>query len=264
MHPFESLQIPKNTIGIHWFGQSSFGLKDRAGTIVQIDPYYPRQRPADRYIHNRSPLHEASLKTDFVLLTHNHGDHTCVESINRIRGAYPNVRFIGPSESIHALIEVGIDISMTQVIKPGMEVSLGSMKAHVVWAKPPDGLPEDGIAPPDVSHLGYVIETEQPRVYVSGDPVNTFGDHDSLLDPIRKLKPDIGFLTSHPNEGEFPFFDGSAKIAKKLELKSAVPAHYSCFVTRDYNPEEWAKELHGVDPVIIPYNQSIIYPERPQ
>ena len=262
MHPFESLHIPTDSIGIHWFGQSSFGIRDTKDTIVQVDPYYPRKRPNDRYIHSRSPLNEASLKTDFVLLTHNHGDHTCIESINRIRSAYPEVRFIGPTESVQALIEVGVDASLTQTVEAGMEIEIGSMKAHVVWAKPPNGLHEDGIAPPDVTHLGYVLEVESTRVYVSGDPVNTFGNHDSLLAPIRNLKPEIGFLTTHPNEGEFPFFDGSAKIAKELGLKAAVPAHYSCFVTRDYDPKEWAQELEGVEPILIPYNQSIIYPNE--
>ena len=262
MHPFESLHIPTDSIGIHWFGQSSFGIRDTKDTIVQVDPYYPRERPSDRYIHSRSPLNEASLKTDFVLLTHNHGDHTCIESINRIRSAYPEVRFIGPTESVQALIEVGVDASLTQIVEAGMEIEIGSMKAHVVWAKPPNGLHEDGIAPPDVTHLGYVLEVESTRVYVSGDPVNTFGNHDSLLAPIRNLKPEIGFLTTHPNEGEFPFFDVSAKIAKELGLKAAVPAHYSCFVTRDYDPKEWAKELEGIEPILIPYNQSIIYPKE--
>ncbi|MAN25165.1 MAG: hypothetical protein CME10_12945 [Gemmatimonadetes bacterium] len=262
MHPFESLHIPTDSIGIHWFGQSSFGIRDTKDTIVQVDPYYPRERPNDRYIHSRSPLNEASLKTDFVLLTHNHGDHTCIESINRIRSAYPEVRFIGPTESVQALIEVGVDASLTQIVEAGMEIEIGSMKAHVVWAKPPNGLHEDGIAPPDVTHLGYVLEVESTRVYVSGDPVNTFGNHDSLLAPIRNLKPEIGFLTTHPNEGEFPFFDGSAKIAKELGLKAAVPAHYSCFVTRDYDPKEWAQELEGIEPILIPYNQSIIYPKE--
>ena len=262
MHPFESLHIPTDSIGIHWFGQSSFGIRDTKDTIVQVDPYYPRERPSDRYIHSRSPLNEASLKTDFVLLTHNHGDHTCIESINRIRSAYPEVRFIGPTESVQALIEVGVDASLTQIVEAGMEIEIGSMKAHVVWAKPPNGLHEDGIAPPDVTHLGYVLEVESTRVYVSGDPVNTFGNHDSLLAPIRNLKPEIGFLTTHPNEGEFPFFDGSAKIAKELGLKAAVPAHYSCFVTRDYDPKEWAQELEGIEPILIPYNQSIIYPKE--
>ena len=100
MHPFESLVVREDAVGIHWFGQSTFGLKDAQGTIVQVDPYYPHERPADRFIHARPPLHEASLHTDFVLLTHDHGDHTCTESIARIAAAYPDVQIVGPAESI--------------------------------------------------------------------------------------------------------------------------------------------------------------------
>ena len=79
MHPLEDLVVPKGSVGIHWFGQSTLGLKDPQGTIVQVDPYYPRERPADRFVHARPPLNEESLRTDYVLLTHDHGDHTCIE-----------------------------------------------------------------------------------------------------------------------------------------------------------------------------------------
>jgi L-ascorbate metabolism protein UlaG (beta-lactamase superfamily) len=259
MHPFEDITVSEDAVGIHWFGQSSFGLKDTNGTIVQIDPYFPRERPAERYVHARPPLHEAALRTDFILLTHNHGDHTCIESINRIRAAYPEVRFIGPEESIQAVLEAGVEPSLTTIVSAGDSVKMGAMQAHTVWAKPPQGLPEDKIQPPDVTHLGYVVEVGQVRVYVSGDPVNTFGDHEELLQPVRQLKPDIGLLTTHPNEGEFPYFDGSAKIASALGLKAAVPAHYACFVRRNYDAQEWASHLQDVQPLLIPYNQSIAF-----
>ena len=259
MHPFEDIRVAAGTVGIHWFGQSSFALKDSQGTIVQVDPYFPRERPAERYVHPRPPLHEAALRTDFILLTHNHGDHTCIESINRIRTPYPEVRFIGPEESIQAVREAGVASSFTTVVSAGDSVKMGTMQAHTVWAKPPQGLPEDDIKPPDVTHLGYVVEAGTVRVYVSGDPVNTFGDHEELLQPVRQLKPDIGLLTTHPSEVEFPFFDGSAKIAAALGLKAAVPAHYSCFVRRNYEPQDWAAHLQGVEPLIIPYNQSIAF-----
>jgi L-ascorbate metabolism protein UlaG (beta-lactamase superfamily) len=259
MHPFEDLAVPAAAVGIHWFGQSSFGLKNANGTIVQIDPYYPRERPADRYIHARPPLHEAALRTDFILLTHNHGDHTCIESINRIRATYPQVSFVGPEESILNVREAGVDSALTTIVSAGDSVKMGSMQAHAVWAKPPQGLPEDEINAPDVTHLGYVVEVDGVRIYVSGDPVNTFADHEELLKPVRDLKPDIGLLTTHPNEGEFPFFDGSAKTASALNLKTAVPAHYACFVRRNYDPQEWAANFAGVEALIIPYNQSVVY-----
>lgn len=259
MHPFEDLVVPADAVGIHWFGQSSFALKDAAGTIVQVDPYYPRQRPAERFIHPRPPLNEASLRTDYILLTHNHGDHTCPESIKRIRAAYPEVRFVAPAESAQNLRDNGIEADDIQIVTAGDQAALGGMTAHTVWAKPPAGLPDDDIQPPDVTHLGYVVDTGAVRVYISGDPVNTFGDHEDLLAPVRALKPDIGFLTTHPDEGEFPFFEGSAKIAAALGLKTAVPAHYACFVRRDYDPQAWAAHLKGVEPLLIPYNQSVVY-----
>ena len=258
MHPFEDLVVAADSVGIHWFGQSTLALKDPQGTIVQVDPYYPRERPTDRFVHARPPLDEAALRTDYVLLTHDHGDHTCIESIERIITAYPEVGFIGPEESVKHIRDSGIS-NDSSIVTAGESAKMGTMTAHAVFAKPPTGLPNDGIDPPDVTHLGYVIEAGEVRIYISGDPVNTFGDHEELLAPVRDLKPDIGFLTNHPAEGEFPFFAGSAKIASALGLKSAVPTHYSCFVTRDYDPQEWAAGLEGVEPLIIPYNQSIVY-----
>ncbi len=122
------------------------------------------------------------------------------------------------------------------------------------------------IKPPDVQHFGFVVESgssegERVCAYFSGDPINTFADHETLIDPVAALRPDIGFLTTHPNEGEFPFFDGSAKMAQKLGLKTAVPSHYQCFVKRNYDPQAWvaAFPLEGVELLIIPYNHSVLY-----
>jgi len=259
MHPFEDLVVPEKSAGIHWFGQSSYALKNPAGTIVQVDPYFPRERPADRFIHARPPLHEAALRTDYVLLTHNHGDHTCIESLTRIHSAYPEARYVGPVESVQSLQEAGIPAALTTAVTAGDQADMGTMKAHAVWSKLPDGIPEDDIKPPDVQHLGFVVDTGDVRVYISGDAVNTFAEHEALLGPIRDLKPHIGFLTNHPTEGEFPFFHGAARIASEIGLKTAVPSHYQCFVRRDYDPQEWAKHLKGVEPLIIPYNQAVVY-----
>ncbi len=261
MHPFASQAIPDNAVGIAWFGQSSFALRDSAGVCIQLDPYFPRERPADRFKYAESPLDESTLPTDFVLLTHNHSDHTWPESLLRIHEAFPECMFVGPEESIQNLREHDVPEELLMTIKTGEVAELGSMRAHAVWAKPPEGAPEDDISAPDVTHIGYVIEAGGVIVYVSGDPINTFADHDELIDPIAALQPDIGFLTTHPNEGEFPYFDGSAKTAVKLGLKTAVPAHYECFGKRDYDPNEWAAAFpeDGPEPLIIPLKGSVIY-----
>lgn len=261
MHPFSALEVPHGAVGIHWFGQSSFALKDAAGTIVQVDPYFPRERPADRFIHAEPPLDETTLRTDFVLLTHNHRDHTWPGSLERIRQTFAHCRFVGPVESTDNLREHDFPAASLVTVNAGDVVQVGTMRVHVVWAKPPEGAPADNIQAPDVQHLGYVVEVGDVRVYISGDPINTFGDHDELIQPIAQLKPDIGFLTTHPDEGEFPFFDGSVKIAQKLGLKTAVPAHYQCFVKRNYDPQVWAANFpaDGPELLLIPYNRSVVY-----
>jgi L-ascorbate metabolism protein UlaG (beta-lactamase superfamily) len=263
MHPFEDYVVSSRAVGIHWFGQNSFALKDASGTIVQVDPYFPRERPPDRFVHARPPLLEAALRTDFVLLTHNHGDHTCLETLGRIRAAYPEVRCVGPVESIAALEKAGFPSSCLTVVAAGQRVSLGSMAVNAVWSKPAGGLPQDGIAPPDVQHLGYVIEAGGTRVYVSGDLVNTFAEHEFLLQPIRQLAPDLGLITLHPTEGEFPTFEGAAKMAVSLGLKAVAPAHYACFTSRTYDPHAWAAHLPAAGPAlwVIPYNQAVRYPD---
>lgn len=117
----------------------------------------------------------------------------------------------------------------------GVSADLGPFTIHAVWAKPPGGDPAAGIEPPDVQHLGYVIDAGAVGLYLSGDP-NNFADHEELLAPIRDLEPHVGLLTSHPTEGEFPFFEGCARTAAALGLRTAVPAHYGCFVARAYDP----------------------------
>lgn len=262
MHSLASVDVPAESVAIHWFEQSCFAVKDRQGTVVQIDPYFPRERPGERFIHDEPPLDETTLPTDFVLLTHDHSDHTCPESIERICTSFVKCRFVGPEESIDRILrETSVAPQNTITIVAGDEVKIGSVTVQVVYAKPPGGDPAAGIASPDVQHLGYVLETSGGRLYFSGDPINNFADHDDLVNSVAAHKPDVGFLTTHPSEGEFPFFDGCVDMARRIGLRQAVPAHYACFVKRNYDPEEWASHFRpdGPDTIIIPRNTHILY-----
>ena len=263
MHPFVSLEVPEGSVAIHWFEQSSFALKDSNGTIVLIDPYFPLNRPSDNFIHTSPPLNESDLPADFVLLTHAHGDHTCPESIIRIWDTSSETQFIGPEESVNQIAsDTNVDSENVIMISAGESTKMKDITVHAIYAKPPAGDPDAGIGPPDVTHLGYVLDIEGVKVYVSGDPINNFADHDDLVSPVAELDPDIGFLTNHPSEGEFPFFDGCVKMATRIGLKHAVPVHRACFVKRDYDPEEWGSNFStvGTEPLIIERNSHIIYP----
>lgn len=262
MHPFASLDVRKGCVGIHWFEQNSYAVKDHAGTIILIDPYFPHVRPPEIFVHTEPPLDESKLPVNFVLLTHAHRDHTCSETLGRINEHWKQVVFIGPKESITQILnDIGVEAIRTIEVNAGDTVEAGTMKVHVVYAKPPEGDPKAGIPKPDVTHLGYVIEADGIRLYFSGDEINNFAEHDELIRPIAELKPDIGFITTHPTEGEFPYFEGSVKMAQEIGLKTVVPAHYACFVKRNFDPEEWAKKFPptGPKPLVIPPNSFITY-----
>ncbi len=262
MHPFVTLSVPSNAIAVHWFEQSSFALKNPQGTIALIDPYFPHERPADRFVHARPPVQEADLPADLVILTHDHLDHTYTESLLRIKAANPAVQVIGPEESIRRVLgEVGLPAAQTQVVTAGETLSLAGYGIHAVYAKPPSGDPSAEIKPPDVTHLGYVITSGERTLYFTGDPINTFAKQADLIAAVAALQPELGFMTTHPTEGEFPFFADCVKIAQQVGLRYAVPVHRSCFVKRDYDPAIWAGHFSpsAPKPVIMPHNSQIIF-----
>jgi L-ascorbate 6-phosphate lactonase len=263
VHPLSELQVSPGSVAIHWFEQNAYALKDAQGTIVLIDPFFPHHRPPERFIRSEPPVRESELPTDYVLLTHDHMDHTNPETIARIHAAWPEAQYIGPEDAIAKVrSQTKVDAAHTTVIAAGNTLSIGPLTVHAFWSKPPDGDAAAGIPPANAIHLGYVIGLEGLKVYVTGDLINNFDRHDELIAPIAALSPDIGFLTTHPTEGEFPFFGGSVQMAIKLGLKTAVPAHYACFARRTYDPQEWAAlfPADGPHPLVIPWNSHVIYP----
>ena len=261
MHAFAALAVPENNVAIHWFGQNSFAIKDSAGTLFLVDPYFPRERPAEVFIHPTPPLDEAELEPHFVLLTHDHGDHTHPETLLRIHAAFPQTLYYGPVESMARLQNLGIPASQLCALRAGDIQQAASVTLHAMYSKPPQGVPAEGIPAPDVTHLGYGIEAGRARLYISGDLIYSFARHAELMNPVLQFKPGVGLLTTHPTEGEFPDFAGSVEMAVKLGLKTAIPAHYDCFVQRTFDPALWAAGFapQGPQPVLIGYNQFVLY-----
>lgn len=250
-------------ITIHWFEHSSFGVKDAAGTLALIDPYFPKTRPPSRFIRQQPPLRPSQLPIDFVLLTHSHTDHTHCKTLRRIARAWPTARFIGPFESINAILKnTSIPASSLLTIEAGDSIQCRTLVVHAVYAKLPTGDPKEGIPSPQITHLGYVVESGGIAIYFSGDPIRTFASHQELVHAVAAHQPQVGVLTTHPAEGEFPDFTGCAEMAARIGLTHVIPSHYDCFVHRTYDPYEWARHFppDGPRPIIIPHNSHIQYP----
>ena len=262
MHQFGETAVPSKKVAVHWFGQNSFAFKSPKGTTVLMDPYFPHDRPREKYIHSSPPVREADLPVDAVLLTHDHSDHTHPETLLRIAEAHGKVRFVGPKESVDHLSAAGIERKRLLEIGSGEQTAVADVVAHAVFSKPPEGDPASGIGPSDVSHLGYVLVVGDVRIYVSGDCIRTIARLDGLTEPVRTLRPTIGFLTTHPTEGEFPFFEDSLMLAQRVGLCTVFPAHYECFVSRTFDPSRWAEHFRGsgIEARTIDYNSHVLVP----
>jgi L-ascorbate metabolism protein UlaG (beta-lactamase superfamily) len=260
MQDFNALSVEPGAVAILWLGQSSFVLKDSEGTVLMIDPYFPRERPPQRFIHPEPPIEPDQIKIDAVLCTHDHGDHTHPETLLPLAGTWPQARFYGSIESADHMRRMGIAPERVTRMDVGEKHEAGSWTVHVVSAKPPGSV--------DVEHIGLVMESGGVRLWVSGDPINEFAETPSLVEPVARLKPNVAIITWHPTEGEFPFLDGAVKIARLVGADVAIPSHYDCFTQRTYNPEDFAGAFEGsgtprpeapVAPVIIGYKGTYVY-----
>ncbi len=262
MHSLVDYNVPSGKLAVHWFGQSSFAIKSPGNTLLLLDPYFPHDRPADTFIHATPPLDESSLPVQGVLLTHDHGDHTHPETLARVKKASPEAIYVGPSESRTRVGEIGIGGDQFITVEAGQSQTIGDLNIHVVNAKPPEGDPANNIDPPDVTHIGFVVEGDGVRIYFTGDPINNFAEHDALIEPVKALAPQIGWVTCHPEEGEFPFYDGCVKLAQQIGLEQVFPSHYQCFVKRNYNPQEWVSQFPSGGPQArtVEYNESVLVP----
>ena len=138
MHAIEAATVDPGSVAIHWFEQSSYALKEREGDHRDDRPVLSPPAAA-REIHScRPPVDEAEVRTDWVLLTHNHSDHTCIESLLRIRDAWPKARFAGPVESVQAMVEAGIPQERTITVRQ-RPAGAGRLQVAAVYAKPPEG-----------------------------------------------------------------------------------------------------------------------------
>ena len=255
--------VPAGRLALHWYGQNSYAVKSPGGVLILVDPYFPHERPAAQFIHPQPPVEEADLALDAVLLTHDHGDHAHPETLRRIADSNSQTLFIGPADVAQSMIKdriVGEDRFATVVA--GGQHRVGDLSIYAVYTKPPAGDPASGISVDPAIHLGYVIACASVRLFITGDCIRTFVELDELVEPVKALAPQIGLITTHPTEGEFPLFAGSLEMARRLGLRIAFPSHYDCFVDRTFDPREWAAyfEGSGIEARIMAYNSCVYVP----
>jgi L-ascorbate 6-phosphate lactonase len=230
-----------------WLGQHSFIIKID-GKVIYIDPYLD-QNPA-----RQTPplLHFSELSNaDLVLVTHDHGDHLCPESLRSLCRYSPFSRFIGPrTASNRMLIDCGIPPDRLVSLSAGEVVEIYGIRVTAIKGKHEffDEDPELGFP-----WLGYVVEADGLTFYHAGDTIM----YEGLLAAL-KVWPhfDVMFIPINGRDaerylrncmGNFTFQE-AAELAGELHPGLAVPAHYDMFIGNQEDPSKFVDFLNAKYP----------------
>jgi L-ascorbate metabolism protein UlaG (beta-lactamase superfamily) len=225
--------------GILWLGHASFFIRLNGKSIL-LDPVFGEPSFLKPLVVVPSPI-EKIKQVDYVLLSHDHRDHTDENSIRAIAQKFPNAKFYGGlrmnellKDWISPTNEVQTAGWFQQYNTPDDAVKITFLPVRH-WCR-------RGLF--DTNHIlwgGYVIEGAGKTIYFSGD--SGFGSHyketaelfpkiDYFLIGIGAYKPRFMMEDNHntPEEAVKAFTDAKAKIL--------VPMHYGRFDMADEPPSE--------------------------
>ncbi|HUR56965.1 MAG TPA: MBL fold metallo-hydrolase, partial [Opitutaceae bacterium] len=132
---------------LHVMTNATVKIEVTGGPIIYIDPTGINTTPAD---------------ADFILLTHNHGDHQSTAVMTRLRK--PSTVFVSSPPGVPAL-QAAYPGATIEAVTPGQRFTLGGVEVETV---PMYNIVKTG-HPRAMNFVGYVLNVGGVRVYHAGD-----------------------------------------------------------------------------------------------
>ncbi|MET3805955.1 L-ascorbate metabolism protein UlaG (beta-lactamase superfamily) [Nakamurella sp. UYEF19] len=203
---------------VTWWGHATVTVSD-SGIRVLTDPVLTSTVGHLRRRRGPTPSRDAA-RADLVLISHLHGDHLHLRSLQQISHQIPIVLPTGATRAIRALRRLRHENIIE--IRSGEVVQVGGVQVRAVPARHDARrhvLARRGAAPP----LGYVIQGDR-RTYFAGDTdlypemAEEVGEIDLALLPVGGWGPGLG--PGHLNASR------AAEAAYLLGAADVVPIHF--------------------------------------
>lgn len=210
-------KVPDGTVALWWLGQAGFAFKTPAGKVVYVDPYL--SDAAERLFGFKrlalAPVAAEEVRTDVVVLTHEHADHLDPDAVPIIAKNNPACRFAAPVGCESGLIEAGIDAKARLTLEASRRYDLDGVTIHTNPADHGDF---------SETALSVVLEFGQFRVFCTGD--TSF--RPQLLKPLYETRPDLFLPCINGVFGNMGHID-AAMLTQAVRPRLAIPCHYGTF-----------------------------------
>ncbi|MFH1905146.1 MAG: MBL fold metallo-hydrolase [bacterium] len=220
--------LSQNELGIWWLGQAGYILKSLKFTLA-IDPYLSNDPRMPRLVS--SPIEPENLKVDLIVCTHDHEDHTDVETL-KVVNKKVDCQFLGPKNVVKRLKKIGIKKNRIIQLDVGDNIKIGNINLRSTFCIPNEEKVLDSI--------GMIITFENGiSFYHTGDT----GFHDFLF-YLSKYDIDIMAICINGKLGNMGI-DEAVRLTRYLKPCVVIPNHYGMFKHNNADPYEFQGKLLG-------------------
>ncbi|WP_106744488.1 MBL fold metallo-hydrolase [Yoonia maritima] len=216
-HSADSFDTVNGAVTIHPIAHASFVMETPAG-VVYVDPV------------GDAVLYEDMPAADFILITHEHGDHYNAETLAAL--ATEQTAMIA-NPAVYDMLPENLQ-AQTTAIANGESARAGEIGVEAI---PAYNITEDRLNfHPQGRDNGYVVSVDGLRVYISGDTED--------IPEMRALENiDVAFVCMN-----LPFtmdLNAAASAVAEFAPTYVYPYHYRGRDGGTQDPEEFAQVLEG-------------------
>jgi L-ascorbate 6-phosphate lactonase len=223
--------VPQNAIAIWWLGQAGFALKSAAGTTVYVDPYL--SDVAERLFGFKRlaypPIDAEEVRTDWLVLTHEHADHLDPDAVPVFVRNNPKCRFAAPEGCLQGLADAGAARASCVTLEPGKRHALEGLTIEAVPADHGDL---------SLSALCLSLEIDGFRLLFTGDTCLRM----ETLKPLYTPSPDVLLPCINGTFGNMNHLD-AAMLVQAAQPRYAIPCHFWTFA--EHGPADPGGFVHA-------------------
>lgn len=232
----------KNKVVVRFLGQAGFKITSQDLSIV-IDPYFSdsvdRQCSSDGVVWKRNYTIPYEKKTeylsgiDYVLLSHDHLDHTDPETLIMIRDLSPKAAFAASAWFAPRLAKIGIPENRIISLKSGKVCTLAGESGADALILPVPAAHEElhPCEPGGFMELGFIVELCGRRIYHGGDTCVYDGHADIIRNVNLAILPVNGRDKKRASMNVVGNMNAreAAKLACDSGVGAVIPCHWDLY-----------------------------------